>query len=48
MNNFPMILPQIEIPVSTLPAWEQFPPECRSELIQALATLLLHLPSSRR
>jgi hypothetical protein len=44
MNNRPIILPQIEIPISALPDWEQFPLECRSELIQALAVLLLHLP----
>jgi hypothetical protein len=44
MHNCPIILPQIEIPTSALPDWEQFPLECRSELIQALAALLLHLP----
>jgi hypothetical protein len=29
---------------SPAPPWEQFPAECRDELIQALAALLLHLP----
>jgi hypothetical protein len=29
---------------SPAPPWEQFSAECRDELIQALAALLLHLP----
>jgi hypothetical protein len=44
MNGSRMILPQIEIPANALPEWEAFPVECQSELIQALAELLLHLP----
>jgi hypothetical protein len=43
MNNSPLILPQIEIPPSAVPQWEQFPQERQDELIQALAALLLHL-----
>ena len=43
MNTSCIILPQIEIPDSALPQWDQFPSECQSELIQALAALLLHL-----
>jgi hypothetical protein len=39
MNPSPWIVPQAEIP-----AWDQFPPECRDELVQALAALLLQLP----
>jgi len=38
------IVHQIEIPISALPDWDQFPPVCRNELIQALAELLLSLP----
>jgi len=44
MNEMSTILPQIESPANGLPEWEQFPQECQSELIQALAALLLHLP----
>jgi hypothetical protein len=44
MNMPATILPQIEIPASALPEWEQFPAECQNELIQVLAELLLHLP----
>lgn len=44
MNTIPIILPLIEIPSSALPDWDQLPMECRTELIQTLAALLLHLP----
>jgi hypothetical protein len=44
MNTYSNIVSQIEIPASALPVWEQIPLECRSDLIQALAALLLHLP----
>jgi len=44
MKATPLIVPRIEIPPQAVPAWEQFPPECQAELVQALATLLLRLP----
>jgi hypothetical protein len=44
INDFSLIVPQLEILPSALPQWDQFPQECQGELIQALAALLLHLP----
>jgi hypothetical protein len=44
MKTTPLIVPQMEIPISTIPHWDQFSPEHQHELIQALAELLLHLP----
>jgi hypothetical protein len=44
MNTHSNIVSQIQIPASALPVWEQLPLECRSDLVQALAALLLHLP----
>jgi hypothetical protein len=45
MNASAMIVhpnsPELNSPA---PPWEQFPTECRDELIQALAALLLDLP----
>lgn len=44
MNIRPNIVPQIETPISALPDWDQMPPDCQKDLIQALAALLLRLP----
>jgi hypothetical protein len=44
MNTSPLIVPQIEIPISALPQWDQFSAERQQELIQALAELMRHLP----
>jgi hypothetical protein len=44
MNTPALIVPQIEIPLSALPPWEQFSVEHQEELVRALAAVLLHLP----
>jgi hypothetical protein len=44
MNTTSLIVPQIELPTSALPAWEQFPQECQDELVQVLAAMLFTLP----
>jgi hypothetical protein len=39
-----LIVPILPIPTSTLPNWNQLPPQRQQELITTLALLLLHLP----
>lgn len=40
-------LPVSPMLAENLPRWEELPPECQQELIQALAALLLQQPATQ-